>query len=217
MGAITNKQVALALCTNNIIMDIEIKIGKEVEGNSILLVPSKCKLVSRKHATLHWHDGVVTIEDNESTNGTFVNGRRIAKTKVGENDVVWLGGTGGAECYQVDMKKIYASCREAEKKARTDYSEEFAKLKQAYMDYQAEVVELKKKASMESQLPMKILTFVPALLGLILFCVLGPANPNRFLPTLIGPVISGLISIFTFGKSASSSDKVNESVMDLQI
>jgi hypothetical protein len=199
-------------------MEIEIKIGREVEGNGALLVPPTCKKVGRRHATLYWKDGTVTIEDNESANGTFVNGKRIAKAKIGENDVVWLGGTNGAECYQVDLKKVFTSCREAEKKARTDYSKEFEKLKQAYLDYQAEVTELKKKSSMETQLPMKILTFIPALIGLVLFFVLkGEYKEWRLLPTMIGSVVSGLISIFTFGKSASSGEKLNESMMDLQI
>ena len=45
-------------------MDIEIKIGREVEGSSVLKVPSSCKKVSHRHATLAWRDGVVTIEAN---------------------------------------------------------------------------------------------------------------------------------------------------------
>jgi len=197
-------------------MDIDIKIGKEVEGNNILIVPSNCKLVSRKHATLFWHDGVATIEDNESTNGTYVNGKRVAKTKVTENDIVWLGGKGGDECYQLDMKKIFDSCRMAEKKARTDYTKEFEDLKQVYMNYQAEVAELKKKTTQSSQLPKLLASLIPAVIGLVFLCVFEDMT-LRIVSMSLGSVLSGVVGILTMGKSSSASEKLNEEITEIQI
>ena len=112
-------------------MEIQIKIGREETGANAIIVPGTCKKAGRHHAKLVWKDGAMAIEDNESANGTYVNGKRIAKTKVTENDTVWLGGKGGDECFQLDMKKIFDSCRNAEKKARTDYTKEFEDLKRA--------------------------------------------------------------------------------------
>ena len=203
-------------------MDIDIKIGKEVEGNNILIVPSNCKLVSRKHATLSWHDGVATIEDNESTNGTYVNGKRVAKSKVTENDIVWLGGKGGDECFQLDMKKIFDSCRNAEKKARTDYTKEFEDLKRVYMDYQAEVAELKKKTTQSSQLPKMLASLIPAVAGLIFFlATLGSDNPQmgniRIGIMLSGTAISGVVGVLTMGKNNAISEKMNEEITEIQI
>lgn len=197
-------------------MDIDIKIGKEVEGNNILIVPSNCKLVSRKHATLFWHDGVATIEDNESTNGTYVNGKRVAKTKVTENDIVWLGGKGGDECYQLDMKKIFDSCRNAEKKARTDYTKEFEDLKRVYMDYQAEVAGLKKKMTQSSQLPKLLASLIPAVIGLVFLCVFEDMT-LRIVSMSLGSVLSGVVGILTMGKSSSASEKMNEQITEIQI
>lgn len=197
-------------------MDLEIKIGKEVEGNSILIVPSNCKLVSRKHATLFWHDGMATLEDNESTNGTYVNGKRIAKTKVTENDIVWLGGKGGDECYQLDMKKIFDSCRNAEKKARTDYTKEFEDLKRVYMDYQAEVAELRKKTTQSSQLPKLLASLIPAVIGLVFLCVFEDMT-LRIVSMSLGSVLSGVVGILTMGKSSSASEKLNEQITEIQI
>lgn len=197
-------------------MDLEIKIGKEVEGNSILIVPSNCKLVSRKHATLFWHDGMATLEDNESTNGTYVNGKRIAKTKVTENDTVWLGGKGGDECFQLDMKKIFDSCRNAEKKARTDYTKEFEDLKRVYMDYQAEVAELKKKTTQSSQLPKLLASLIPAVIGLVFLCVFEDMT-LRIVSMSLGSVLSGVVGILTMGKSSSASEKLNEEITEIQI
>ena len=41
----------------------------------------KVKLVSGRHAVVKWNGNVFTIEDTDSTNGTFINGRIIAKNQ----------------------------------------------------------------------------------------------------------------------------------------
>lgn len=197
-------------------MEIEIKIGREEIGPNTITVPATCKKASRHHAKLFWKDGTVTIEDNESANGTFVNGKRIAKTKVGENDVVWLGGINGAEFFQVDMKKVFATCRQAEEKTRTDYSKEFLKLKQAYIDYQTEVSELKKKATNSSQMPKLLASLVPAVIGLIILIV-SKDMTLRIVSMSVGSVLSGLVGILTMGKSSSVNEKMNEEITELQI
>ena len=201
-------------------MDIEIKIGREESGPNTITVPSTCKRASRHHAKLLWKDGVVTIEDNESANGTFVNGKRIAKTKVGENDTVGLGGTSGAECYQLDMKKVFASCREAEAKTRTDYSKEFAQLKQAYMDYQTEVAELKKRTMNKTQMPKLLASLIPAVIGLIVFFAFmkNPKLMNLRLGIMLsGTAISGIVSVLTMGKNATANEKMQEEITEIQI
>ncbi len=204
-------------------MDIEIKIGREVEGAMVHRVPSTYTKVSRRHATLFWHDGIVTLEDNESSNGTFVNGKRIAKTKVTENDTVWLGGdNAGSECYPLDLKSIFASCREAETAQRTDYTQEFARVKQAYINYQEEVSRLKKQATKKSQMPKLLASLIPAVLGLVFFlATLGSDNPNmmniRIGIMVGGTAISGIVGAITMGKSSAVNEKMSEEITELQI
>ena len=101
-------------------MGIKIKIGREVEGSHAFCVSSKYDKVSRHHANLYWRDGIATIEDNGSTNGTFVNGNRITKTQIRENDIVWLGGFGPG-CYQLDLKRVLDSCGCTERPHRESY------------------------------------------------------------------------------------------------
>ena len=51
--------------------------------------------VSTKHGELRYVDGVWTLHDLESTNGTFVNGERIASSRaVHEGDVITFGANG---------------------------------------------------------------------------------------------------------------------------
>lgn len=98
-------------------MGLEIKIGREVEGTYVCRVPSNFLRASRHHATLYWHNGIATLEDNSSSNGTFVNGNRITACQLNENDIVWLGGNGiDDKCYRLDLRQIFAICRNADNK-----------------------------------------------------------------------------------------------------
>ncbi|MBB3677328.1 FhaA domain-containing protein [Modestobacter versicolor] len=47
--------------------------------------------VSRKHADVQLHGGTVTVEDLGSTNGTLVNGRRVASQDLADGDVIRIG------------------------------------------------------------------------------------------------------------------------------
>lgn len=199
-------------------MKIEIKIGREVEGASAFRVPPTFKKVSRRHAILRWQDGTVTIEDNESANGTFVNGKRIAKTKIKEDDMVWLGGNGtDQECYRLDVKKVFDSCREAEDAQRTDYTKEFLRVKQAYINYKAEEADLRKHTTVKSQLPIRIISFVPTLIGAIIAIMPGADPTHRIAAISVGGVITSLINILMIGKSGGVNDNLNEQITELQI
>lgn len=198
-------------------MDIEIKIGREVTGEHVLVIPSAYKRVSRKHASLIWHNGTATIEDNESSNGTFVNGRRIAKAKIQESDVVWLGGQGEEGSYQLDLRKVFESCCKAENTQRTDYSQEFEDIKQAYIDYKREESELKKQATVKSQMPLRIISLVPTIIGAII-AILPEADPNsRIIAISVGGAITGLINILMLGKNSGTNEQLSEGITELQI
>jgi hypothetical protein len=47
--------------------------------------------VSRKHADVQLDGGTVTVEDLGSTNGTLVNGRRVARQELADGDVIRIG------------------------------------------------------------------------------------------------------------------------------
>ena len=47
--------------------------------------------VSRKHAVLSQKDGVFTIEDQGSLNGTFVNRKRVESAHVEDGDELQIG------------------------------------------------------------------------------------------------------------------------------
>ena len=68
-------------------------------GTVFLGRQSECELgledikVSRRHATVAYREGEYFLDDLGSTNGTFVNGRRIGRTKISAGDRVSVGNS----------------------------------------------------------------------------------------------------------------------------
>ncbi|MFW5968761.1 MAG: DUF4388 domain-containing protein, partial [Persicimonas sp.] len=67
--------------------DSEILIGRSSELDMVLVED----MVSRKHARISAKNGTLEIEDFGSTNGTFVNGEKITKSRLKEGDRVLIG------------------------------------------------------------------------------------------------------------------------------
>lgn len=66
----------------------EISVGR-VQGNDLMLPKGN---VSKRHAKLTFKDGRFIVTDLKSTNGTYVNGRKIAQaTIVREGDKIYVG------------------------------------------------------------------------------------------------------------------------------
>ena len=62
----------------------EIVIGRSSELDMVLVED----MVSRRHATISYADGQVSIEDLGSTNGTFVNGEKIKRVRLISTNVL---------------------------------------------------------------------------------------------------------------------------------
>jgi pilus assembly protein CpaF len=66
----------------------QVSIGR-VQGNDLTLNKTN---VSKQHATLIYRDGAFTVSDLHSTNGTYINRRRIQEpTKLNEGDRLYIG------------------------------------------------------------------------------------------------------------------------------
>ena len=65
------------------------RIGRSDEGEIVLLDPS----VSRAHAVIEIVRGAAVVRDLDSTNGTFVNGRRVTSRSLKSGDELRFGNT----------------------------------------------------------------------------------------------------------------------------
>src|SRR5262245_41021477 len=68
-------------------MDREIVIGRSSDLDMVLVED----MVSRKHAKITTTTGHIVIQDMGSTNGTFVNGEKIRKSRLKEGDRILIG------------------------------------------------------------------------------------------------------------------------------
>jgi pSer/pThr/pTyr-binding forkhead associated (FHA) protein len=82
----------------------EIVIGRSSELDMVLVE----EMVSRKHARIALSDGVISIEDMGSTNGTFVNGEKVQQGTLREGDRVLIG---------TNILKVVAAPQDAEARA----------------------------------------------------------------------------------------------------
>ena len=72
-------------------LDGELVIGRE-PGSADLVLDDPG--ISRRHAAVRAIGGAITVEDLSSSNGTFVNGKRISgEVELAEGDEVQVGGT----------------------------------------------------------------------------------------------------------------------------
>ena len=65
----------------------QIIIGRSSDLDMVLVE----EMVSRRHAQIEMRNGVITIQDMGSTNGTFVNGEKIQSAMLREGDRVLIG------------------------------------------------------------------------------------------------------------------------------
>lgn len=231
-------------------MNTEIKIGRGLQGSDSFSVPPSFAKVSRNHATIYVEglaDGDVraTIVDNGSTNGTYVNGRRISQAPVSENDTVWLGGNGtDNHCYSLDMRSLLAPYRQAPAARaphsvvppvaptgspqyvathrqpaageRTDFSNEFAGLKRAYIDYHEELEKITNRSNIGQQLLRTLLSLIPMTLGVVVMLV-STDMTMRIVAMSAGSVLTGLIGTLTMGRGNKKKEKTTEAILDLQL
>jgi hypothetical protein len=82
----------------------EIVVGRSSDLDMVLVED----MVSRKHAKISTQNGQIIIMDLGSTNGTFVNGEKIKKTRLKEGDRILIG-TSILKVIASDAKPVSAS------------------------------------------------------------------------------------------------------------
>ena len=79
--------------TERILDSVVIKAGRKVAAKEGFPLPPHDKTASGEHALFENAGDYVVVIDLKSSNGTFVNGRKVAKAKLKDGDKVTLGQT----------------------------------------------------------------------------------------------------------------------------
>jgi ribosomal protein L37AE/L43A len=138
-----------------------IRIGKAEDNDAVVAGA----YVSRYHAQLlRTQEEEWMLEDNHSTNGTFVNGGQILRRKVKPEDRIMLGGE---DCVLTLTDILHAA---------NDYSTEFEALKGVYEAYLAEKVRIQSSNVFKVRL-LQTLPFALLGIGGVVAGTLGKIHP----------------------------------------
>lgn len=159
-----------------------LRIGSNESNDWVIGKPP----VSGTHARIYYGPAdELIIEDLHSTNGTFVNGRRILKATLHENSKVKIADV------PLDMKDI----RQKLKIKSNDYTEEFAALESAYSRFKQEAQNLKRKNSTRMLIIRIVISLVPII---VLILVMDKIESYALRYSLFGisPIIFMVFSYF---------------------
>ncbi len=94
IGSLTPMQVGLDVVERNARHAHDARPPFEIGRSKDAAIALHDSEVSRRHARLTSHDGIVYVEDLQSSNGTFLNGRRVTEAiEVREGDEIDVGAT----------------------------------------------------------------------------------------------------------------------------
>ena len=187
----------------------EILIGREV-AKSEYSIDKQYVAVGRKHARIIRKPDGIYIEDLNSANGTFVNGKSVTRKKLNTTDKVTLGGV---DYYKLNLGEVLKLLPVSDE----DFQSLFLQLKQVYDDYQREKVKIQSesmgKMMMKRTLPMAI----PGLLIVATSFFLG--NNSQQVNTYIqlsGGILSALAIMLGTIWASKSMTKMPEHLNSLR-
>ena len=85
-----------------LVLDKDLTVGRETYCDIILDDPK----VSRHHGTFHLRDGKIIFVDNNSTNGTMLNGRKITEAEIRSGDIIKFGSSEFGLLEEADFRTI---------------------------------------------------------------------------------------------------------------
>jgi len=185
----------------------EILIGREVEKGEFL-IDNQYVSIGRKHARIIRKPDGIYIEDLDSANGTFVNGKSVNLKKINASDKIMLGGV---NYYELNLEKVLKLLPISDK----EFQSQFLQLKQVCDNYQNESNHLQTKGQ-EDMITKRMLPTM--LLGVFTGMLTAFVGNDAIIKTCIA-VIGGLLTVVVFWiatKMASkSSKKMKEKLIQL--
>ncbi|MDD3875866.1 MAG: FHA domain-containing protein [Bacteroidales bacterium] len=192
-------------------MSLEIKVGRKVSGAFDITVPAGFTKTSREHLKIVCENGLITLFDLETSNGTYVNGRRVSKCELKEGDAVLLGSKDTGEAYKLDAKTIAETFKKIEEVCRTDYVREFAIVKKVFEDFNKEINKIRNKSQKKGQLPKIIISVsIGVVLLIVTICDVLPENWGKVQYPLM-MIIMAVAGVITFtGNTPDIKDQITE-------
>ena len=172
-----------------------IRIGKSGDNDYVVNDP----YVSRHHARLTRDaNGFLLLEDQDSANGTYVNGIQIVKKRITPTDTVILGNN-----FVLSISEVL--------KSGNDYSEEFAALKEVYDRYIEEKVRIQSSNQFKTRLFQALPFALPGVVG-VAIGFMGKGSPVFLVVSLLVAICAPAAGIYM---GARQSAKIPRQLQDL--
>jgi len=196
---------------------MDLNIGRQVKGKWDISVSDNFNKVSRKHAIINYKENKLFITDLDSSNGTYVNGKRIVHKEVFLSDAVSLGGVDVEGTYKIDLQAIKNDFDKIMETERIDFTSEFEYLKKVYIDYKHQVELLKKKQQLKKQIPKIMGTVVIGIVMLVIILLgLIPQEFQKFQYPVMLIVMSGVGLLSFKGGNQDLADLLTDLEIDFQ-
>lgn len=164
----------------------KIRIGKASDNDFVVNDPH----VSRHHAHLidKGKEGLF-IEDLNSTNGVFVDGKQVQLKRIEPSNVVVLGSS-----YVLNVSEVM--------KIDNDYSEEFDRLKDVYEGYIRQKIAIQSsnqfKTRLYQSLPFALLGVIGVVVGFF-----GKGSSTLFALSLLVAIVAPCVGIYLGAKQSA--------------
>ena len=176
----------------------EILIGRDV-GKSDYLIDKQYTSVGRRHARIMRKSDGIYIEDMDSANGTFVNGKPVNLKKIKVSDKIMLGGINNYELKLENVLKLLPIPEQ-------EFQSKFMLLKQVYEEFQTENDLLQIKGQEDMMTKRMLPTMLLGVFTGILTAFIGNAAGVKVCIAVIGGMLT--IAVFLIAtKMASKSNK----------
>ena len=187
----------------------EILIGRDVEKTEFL-VEKQYVSVGRKHARIIRKPDGLYIEDLDSANGTFVNGKPVNLKKINASDKIMLGGV---DYYELNLETVLKLLPMTD----AEFQAKFLQLKQVYDNYQKEKVKIQSESQGKMMLKRSLPMALPGLLMVIVPFFFDRSNPQmNLIIQMAGGILSALSVILGSVWASKSMAKMPERQNDLR-
>jgi len=180
----------------------EILIGREV-GKGDYLIDRQYTSVGRRHARIMRKSDGIYIEDLDSANGTFVNGKSVNLKKIKTSDKIMLGGISGYELKLENALKLLPL-------QDSEFHGRFMQLKQVYDHYQEESNFLQTKGQEDMMTKRMLPTMLLGVFTGILTAFVGNEAGVKICIAVIGGMLTVVVFLFATKMASRSNKKTKE-------
>jgi len=185
----------------------EILIGREV-GKGDYPVDKQYISVGRKHARILRKPDGIYIEDLDSANGTFVNGKAVKLKKINKSDQIELGGV---HYYVLNLENVLKLLPVSE----LEFQRRFLQLKKIYDDYQAESNRLQTEGQSDMMTKRMLPTMLLGTFTGIVTLLVGNDVKERLFIAVGGGIVTVLVFLMATRMAGNSTKKMREKLVQL--